>query len=604
MRTRDLLAITVLTLVVAGTTTAVLLTRVARIGVEGVQAQCGRHVHSVAALAQVALAREPERPPHEALAADPGLRALLDAILVHDTGTVYALIEAVDGRLLVSGATTTRRPPEALPLSALVAAGPAERFWRILREGSLYEHSLPLELDGRPFARVRLGVDTSLLRAQLSRALTRAAGLVGLAVLLSWLVALATARLTHRPIRRLSRQIERLRAGDVLADEPAWDFAIADLAAQLRMLGDELRSERLGRLAEITTLREVLDHIEDGVLFTDEDDAVVFYNRALAEAVGRPLEAVAGLELDEIFAADHPLVAAARRARLEDQDLEHLHASLSDGPRFQEAILSVFRFERQPGASGLVILVKDLGGLRTLHDLVQYSAKVTEMGRITAGVAHEVRNPLQAMQLHLEVIRHRAPPDPAVQRATEAMERAIHELASLVRGVLDYLRPVRLELQEVDGNALVRSLVSFLEPEARRRGIAVTLELDPRKTLLLGDDSRLRQVFMNLIQNAFDAMPEGGRLTVRTEREDGHFRIDVADTGRGIPAEHRERIFQLYYTTRSEGTGIGLAIVHRIIAEHHGTVHVESAPGRGSTFRVRLPLRPPAAATAAGEATS
>jgi signal transduction histidine kinase len=245
------------------------------------------------------------------------------------------------------------------------------------------------------------------------------------------------------------------------------------------------------------------------------------------------------------------------------------------------------------------------------------------LGRLTAGIAHEVKNPLNAMMIHLELLRTkirgtlaaalqpepvgaasgmlglgpgRASPLPApVQGALEhvsIIESEIRRLDEVVQGFLKFTRPEDLRLQPVKLHALFDEILPVIETEAAKHGVRITIEVPPSVSAVNGDSAMLRQVFLNLAINACQAMAKsnGGSLRITAAHASrGRVEIRVEDTGVGIAPEHLSRIFDLYFTTKERGTGIGLSMVYRIIQMHDGEIEVQSTPGRGTTFRVLLP---------------
>lgn len=219
---------------------------------------------------------------------------------------------------------------------------------------------------------------------------------------------------------------------------------------------------------------------------------------------------------------------------------------------------------------------------------------------LAAGLAHEIKNPLSTINLTLQLLRedveggrHSAP-----NALLHRIDLVISEVEHLQRIVKDFLRLARapkLNLQEGDVNSLVEEVQAFLAPEFRERGVSATLQVDRSIRAVRIDLPLFRQVVNNLFRNALQAMPEGGTLTVQTHREGDRFVLDVIDTGRGIPDEIRARIFDGFFSTKPEGTGIGLALSRQIVELHGGTLNVQSAPGKGSLFRVDLPLDGPVA---------
>jgi signal transduction histidine kinase len=256
-----------------------------------------------------------------------------------------------------------------------------------------------------------------------------------------------------------------------------------------------------------------------------------------------------------------------------------------------------------------------------MQSTLAYSRKLVALGRLTAGIAHEVKNPLNAMMIHLELLRTkirgtlavamqpepvaaaggmlglgpgRASPLPApVQGALEhvsIIEGEIRRLDEVVQGFLKFTRPEDLRLQPVKIGALIDEILPVIETEANKHNIRVTIEAPGSVPAVNGDAAMLRQVFLNLAINACQAMTSGGSLRITAAPVSrGRVEIRVEDTGVGIPPEHLSRIFDLYFTTKERGTGIGLSMVYRIIQMHDGEIEVQSTPGRGATFRVLLP---------------
>jgi signal transduction histidine kinase len=228
----------------------------------------------------------------------------------------------------------------------------------------------------------------------------------------------------------------------------------------------------------------------------------------------------------------------------------------------------------------------------TVQSLVSYSQRLAALGRLTSGVAHEVKNPLNAMMIHLELLKERldAPP-PEVQQSLEVIGGEIRRLDRVVQGFLRFMRPHELLLKPIDVATLVQSAVVLVEAEWQSQGIHFAVEVAPGLPAIEADEELLRQALLNLIQNACQAMPRGGFVTVGA-RVDGHtLCLEVTDEGVGIAPEEVERIFTLYFTTKPDGTGIGLSVVYRIVQMHDGSIDVRSELGRGTTMTVRLPLR-------------
>ena len=294
----------------------------------------------------------------------------------------------------------------------------------------------------------------------------------------------------------------------------------------------------------------------------------------LTGIVGRRVRALAG-EVDRIRRGEFDTLAPA----------------LGGGDEFQELSERL----RQLGQELQADRNAAFGGQGTLpqvQSLVTYSAKLAALGRLTSGVAHEVKNPLNAMMIHLELLRERLGATPAdVQQSLEVIGSEIRRLDRVVQGFLRFMRPQELTLKRIDLHALIASVVALLEAEWVPRGVRMVLEPAPALPELQGDEELLRHAFLNILQNAAQAMPAGGTITIRLDAHGQSVRAVVVDEGVGISPEDMDKVFRLYYTTKPDGSGIGLALVYRIVQLHDGTVQISSEQGRGTTVTVTVPVR-------------
>jgi signal transduction histidine kinase len=275
-------------------------------------------------------------------------------------------------------------------------------------------------------------------------------------------------------------------------------------------------------------------------------------------------------------------------------------------PETAERLLMCHAIEDTAGRFlGVMLVARNLAFLSHIHSTLNYSRKLSALGRLMAGVAHEVKNPLNAMTIHLELLKQKlaAVPEPITVPAPSGGTRnldltkhvtviadEIRRLDRVVVGFLKFARPDELRLQPVQLSAIISEVVSMSAPEAEQRGITVRAECSTNLPEINADPGMLQQAVLNLALNACQAMPSGGTLKLSC-RSASHRRveIDVEDTGVGIPPENLGKIFDLYFTTKDTGTGIGLSMVYRIVQLHDGEVAVESTPGRGTRFRLVFP---------------
>src|SRR6476620_7825094 len=219
------------------------------------------------------------------------------------------------------------------------------------------------------------------------------------------------------------------------------------------------------------------------------------------------------------------------------------------------------------------------------------SRRLSASSRITAGVAHGVKNPINAIVLHLQLLQGKLRQvDPDTRRHMDIIGSEIHRLDRVVQILVDFSRPRNLHLEETDLRRLLEDAVQLAGPDAGRHGVSVTCELPSQPLVVKVDTDFIKQAISNVVLNGIQAMPEGGKLAVSARRDEDMVVTEIQDQGGGIPLDAQDKIFELYFTTKKEGTGIGLAQTYQILQWHYGSVDFESVEGEGTTFRLRLPL--------------
>jgi signal transduction histidine kinase len=299
----------------------------------------------------------------------------------------------------------------------------------------------------------------------------------------------------------------------------------------------------------------------------------------------RPLARISHL-IDGIVSGKTPAPSSEPR---EDRELAAIESKLSLlGERFRDA-----REDASQLRSNLegALAKLDAGTRRRIENQIALARRLTAINSLTGRVAHEIKNPLNSIALRLEMLRSQAA---AGESGTESeiaiLSEEVTRLDRVVRTFLDFNRPVEMALLDVDLAEVVAEIVHLLEPEAARAGIRIGYARPSSAVLVNGDSGLLRQAVMNIAVNAIEAMSGGGSLTFEIALSPATCTLAIADTGPGIPPESREKIFQLYYTTKAHGSGIGLAMTFRAVQLHGGTIEIESEAGRGATFRLTLPL--------------
>jgi len=283
----------------------------------------------------------------------------------------------------------------------------------------------------------------------------------------------------------------------------------------------------------------------------------------------------------------------------------------SDGPHEPleaERMLMSHAIEDPTGRFlGAMLVARNLGYLSQVHSTLNYSRKLAALGRLMTGVAHEVKNPLNAMTIHLELLKQKlaavpelvtvsaggpdqGPRGTNLSKHVNVISSEIRRLDEVVNGFLKFARPDELKLQPVQLATLISDVVTTAMPEAESRNVTIRTECPTNVPAINADPGMLSQALLNLAINACQAMPTGGTLRISCRTDDRRrVVVDFEDTGVGIPPENLSRIFDLYFTTKKEGSGIGLSMVYRIVQLHDGEVEVQSTPGHGTRFRLMFP---------------
>lgn len=594
LKTKDTLAVTAFTVLIVAAATVLHFLQLTRVSIQGAINQAELVAQQIYAQNRRALARAPGKDPWEVLRGDGDLRSLLDDSVGYSTGILYVLLADPTNTVILH--SEARKEGTVVPprpnLRSILGANAIRRFLLTYRAGATYEVTLPVQLNERPFGTIRVGLPTSLLRREVNASLLRGLSLAGVVLPVAWLVAIGLAHGALKPIRQLTRDVEGLRQGKALASsELDGEEEFKELAAQLQLLSQQLQSDRLRGLGETVHVQHVVDQLEDGCIFLTRDRRVLFVNKAAEVVLGKPTRQIQGWRVDEALEPSHPL----RAVLSEDEDSGGRRSAtivLRRDGKPREFVVSRFAVADAEQSMGTMVLLKDLESIKTLRSLLSYSAKLANLGRLTSGVAHEVKNPLNAMTIHLELLKERLGVSRGlVQENLDVIGNEIKRLDRAVQGFLKFVRPQELALTSVDLNGLLRELEALLSPEWQPAGVRFVADLDPELHSIRADEELLRQAFLNILLNACQAMPSGGVVQISTAFDQGEYaRVTISDEGNGIPAEDLEKIFRLYYTTRAGGTGIGLSVVYRIIQLHDGSIDVSSDVGRGTTFDVRLPL--------------
>lgn len=377
------------------------------------------------------------------------------------------------------------------------------------------------------------------------------------------------------------RDIEERKTGDLMQLSHELEEAYRTL---------EERAVQLMSIRDYT--QSILRSTTSGVITFGPDGSVATANFAAermlgmteTEMVPRPLPRLfsddggLGIDVAKVVSGRTPRTARELTLVARNGKTIHVQASVS---RMRDV---------RGGTIGAVLTLEDVSEIKALTEQLIRADRLAAMGELTAGVAHEVRNPLGIIRASVQLVEDSRCDAERIRQATGVIKQEIDRLDRVIKALLDFGRPSAPTLQPVEVNEALGDVVLFTRRFASRGGVDIVEDFASPLPKVLADADQLKQIAVNLISNAVQAMEEtGGRVTVSTRGADGYVEMAFADNGPGIPPDRLSKVFDPFYSTRSEGTGLGLTIVHRIVDEHNGHIEVMSEPGEGTVFTVSLP---------------
>lgn len=523
----------------------------------------------------------------EALRQDAGLASILQATLYADN-VLYAAVVDPNGTVITHSDPASVGRIITTPvddLSALLAEGPVVQAQAIYTPGGkTFEfRSKPLLVGTTELATIRIGVSTLLIRQALIQQMRTPLITTAVAILLASFVAMLLAQITLRPIHVIRSGLARLGRGelDVNVDLPA-DAELSELGDSFKAVTARLVADRTALAGQKATLESVVDTLEDAVALFGPTGCLLFANPAM-----EPVLLASTGDLAHVFPAGHPYKAIVERTLQSRQASAPTSVQVPGGG---DRLVHASPVEdANDHLLGVMLVSRNLAYLTEVESTLNYSRKLAALGRLSAGIAHEVKNPLNATMIHLELLKMQLADAPAALEHVAVIAAQVRRLDEVVQGFLKFTRPEELQLRPVNLARIIEELMPVISAEASKHNVDVRLEFPGDLPLANADAGMLQQAFLNLALNACQAMPNGGRLRIAASRLPKRLLAVVfEDTGVGISPEHLARIFDLYFTTKEHGSGIGLSLVYRTIQLHDGDIEVQSVPGRGTTFRVLL----------------
>jgi PAS domain S-box-containing protein len=540
-----------------------------------------------------------------------------------EADVLYAIVLDGDGKVAAHSRQPARVGQELPTASDREAAHTTVPLMREVAtsRGPVLDFAVPVMVNGQKWGTVRVGLSQRRMAAEIERTRWELAALTLAVLFISAVAAAIIARRVSRPVQQLAEGAVAIARGDLdQRIEPATDDEIGRLAATFNHMATELGQRRTALEAANTELRRGLEQLVDlksytdnilsslatGIVTVDLEGRVVTLNPAAELMTGFFAGEVRGRYCTEVFShtpdvAEHLMETLANHVAVPGVTLtlrrrngRTVPVELSTAPlRGAEG--------KELGALGAF---RDLTRVRQLEDRLRRSDRLAALGEMAAGLAHEIKNPLTAL---LTFSRHltRRFDDPDFRDKFQAVvPRELERINLIVERLLELSRPPRLVFKPLRLPAVLERVIELYAERVDAQDVQVSREWSRDLPAIWADHEALYRAFVNLVANALDVMPRGGRLTVRATWTDGEtvgrgggrrVAVEIEDTGPGIAADDLDRVFNPFFSTKDGGTGLGLALTHKIVEEHGGSIDVRSTRGAGATFRIVLPLMPDAA---------
>lgn len=464
-----------------------------------------------------------------------------------------------------------------------------EQIRLVFSPAAVYDVSYPLELNGAPFGTIRLGVQTVFLKSEVQARLLRSLYISVTLIFVSLFFAAGISNLALGPLKEINRNLDNVGAGSsepLTGDESEHDeYGLVTL--KIANLGRQIRDSREIFTALKDNVDQLMAKLQDGLMLFDRDSRVVLVSAPVEGFLGRPRRELLGRTVQDLFNRNSMFGSALLNAFERKRPILQREFETASGKRVQ---LSLDFVQEQTSQIGALLIMRDAESVRRIGDEIEMSRRLSASGRLTRGVAHEVKNPINAIVLHLQLLQNKlAKQEPDTRRHVDIIDSEIRRLDRVIQTLVDFTRPRDLHLEEIDFRSLLIDVTLLAAPDAEQHGVTLERHMPEISLPVKVDVDLMKQAFLNVVINGVQAMPNGGVLTISASRENDIVVAEVQDQGAGIPKELHDKVFELYFTTKKEGSGIGLAQTYQILQWHYGTVDFQSAEGAGTIFRFQIP---------------
>jgi signal transduction histidine kinase len=510
-----------------------------------------------------------------------------------------AIVDVNGKALLHTNANLVGKVIEPRPdFEHVVHANFREQIRLVFSPATVYDVTLPLQLNGTPygtpFGMIRIGVQTIFLKSEVQSRVIRALYVSGSLIILSLLLAAGISNIALGPLKEISRNLDSVTAGeaDLQSSESEHDeYGLVTL--KIANLGRQIRDSKEIFSALKDNVDQLMSKLQDGLMLFSRDSRIVLVSAPVESFLGRPRGELLGRSVQEVFARDSLLGAALLDAFERRRTMSQREFEVAGGKRVQVSLDFVQEKNSQIGA---LLIMRDTEPVRRIGDEIEMSRRLSASSRVTRGVAHEVKNPINAIVLHLQLLQNKlAQEEPDTRRHMDIIDSEIRRLDRVVQTLVDFTRPRDLHLEEIDLRIMLEDVAQLAGPDAEQHGVAIDLHMPEQRLPVRVDIDLMKQAILNVVINGVQAMPQGGRLAISASRQNGVALAEVHDQGKGIPKDLHDKVFELYFTTKKEGSGIGLAQTYQILQWHYGTVDFESSEATGTVFRFHIPIAASAA---------
>jgi signal transduction histidine kinase len=595
---RQITLITLLVATVAFVLIAANISQLTRSLASSLRDQAERVSLQAATAAEGAVVASPNDPPQQAIRESQTARAFAEAVVRRGAPITSLVIEDQTGASLLQ--VPENGASQHLPaLETLTNASVFSRLRQMLSgSNTQYGYTRALVYHGQEFGRVRLSISLAAIRKEVWQSLLTNLLLALAAIAAATFMAISSARLITAPLRAITTSIAQLeedQSGIPTAKklERIGSADIETVADRIEQLSRQIAGDRSQLRETRGGLQQILQNLQERLLLVSADGRVMLASPGVDGLLGSAAQPMEGRNLSEIVGANHPLVALTHGALDSHETSTRITLPPTNGNSARPVVASVQPIKDRGEIVGALVSLHDKETVARLESQLDYSERLADFARITSGIAHEVKNPLNAMVIHLELLRSKlqriSPAADDARPQIEILTSEIQRLDRVVQTFLDFTRPPRINLRPLDVNQVLEETLALAAPEAEMRGSTVWRSFESGLPRVAGDADLLKQAFLNIIINGFQAMEQGGRLLVSTTLEDKtSVLVSIKDHGAGIEPEARDRIFHLYYTTKPGGNGIGLAQAFRAVQLHNGQITYDSRPTLGTTFYIRL----------------